>query len=205
MGKYDIGGMQGRFQPGSNDQVLENKLGVTDPAERDEAELVLLEMIYDDVLLHNFPSGQIKVADLKKWHYRWLGNLYEWAGEERSVNLSKGDFHFATAAQIPQLLEKFEQEYLYRYTPCSNYDDRQLVEAVAIVHVELILIHPFRDGNGRISRLLTDVMMAQAGYLTLDYSCWDQNKGDYFAAIRQGLEMNYAPMMEWVARAMRAE
>lgn len=202
MSKYEVGGVQGRFQPGSNNQVLENKLDITDPAERDEAELVLLEKLYEDVLLHNLPGGQIEVADLKNWHYRWLGNLYAWAGDERSVNMSKGDFHFAVAAQIPQLLAKFEREYLHRYTPCHGYDDKQLLEAVAIVHVELILIHPFRDGNGRISRLLADVMMGQAGYAPLDYSDWDQNKADYFAAIGQGLDMNYQPMMERVTQAM---
>jgi len=202
MSKYEIGGVQGRFQPDSDNQVLENKLGITDSAERDEAELILLGKLYEDVLLHVVPSGQIKVADLKKWHYRWLGNLYEWAGDERSVNMSKGDFHFAAVAQISQLLKKLENEYLQAYTPCSGYDDKQIAEAVAIVHVELILVHPFRDGNGRISRLLADVMMMQAGYPTLDYSCWDENNTDYFSAIRQGMEMNYAPMKEWVARAM---
>ena len=66
----------------------------------------------------------------------------------------------------------------------------------------LILIHPFRDGNGRLSRLLADVMMAQAGYSPLDYSSWDQDRTGYFAAIGQGLDMNYTPMQEWVARAM---
>jgi len=126
----------------------------------------------------------------------------QWAGDERSVNMSKGDFHFAAAAQIPQLLAKFEREYLCCYTPCHSYADEQLVEAVAIVHVELILTHPFRDGNGRISRLLADVMMGQAGYPPLDYSCWDQNKTGYFAAIRQGLDMHYQPMMERVTQAM---
>jgi len=202
MGKYDIGSSQGRFQPGSNEQVLENQLGITEPTERDEAELVLLAKLYEQVLLHDLPDGQITIADLKHWHYRWLGNLYEWAGEERSVNMSKGDFHFAAAAQIPFLLSKFEQEYLHRYTPCSDYDDEQLAEAIAIVHVELILIHPFRDGNGRISRLLADVMMAQAGYSPLDYTSWDENKPEYFLAIRQGMDMNYEPMKQWVARVM---
>ena len=202
MSKYDIGGVQGRFQPGSNGRVLENKLGITDPAERDEAELILLEKLYENVLLHDLPTDQVNVSDLKKWHYRWLGNLYEWAGAERSVNMSKGDFHFAAAAQIPQLLNKFEQEYLHSYTPCSGYDDEQLVEAIAIVHVELILIHPFRDGNGRLSRLLADVMMAQAGRPPLDYSDWDQNKTGYFSAIKQGLDMNYEPMKAWVAPSM---
>jgi len=45
-----------------------------------------------------------------------------------------------------------DNEWLNRCTPCHGYDDKQLVEAVAIVHVELILIHPFRDGNGHISK-----------------------------------------------------
>jgi len=202
MSKYETVGAQGRFQPGSNDLVLENKLGITDPAERDEAELILLEKLYEDVLLHDLPTGQIKVADLKRWHYRWLGNLYAWAGDERSVNMSKGDFHFAAAARIGQLLDTFEVEYLQRYTPCSGYDDERLIEAVAVVHVELILIHPFRDGNGRISRLLADVMVAQAGRPPLDYTAWDQNRGAYFTAIGRGLDMDYAPMKTWVARAM---
>ena len=116
--------------------------------------------------------------------------------------MSKGDFHFAAAGQIAQLLGKFEQDFLRRCTPCTGYSQEQLIEAVAVVHVELILIHPFRDGNGRLSRLLADVMMAQAGYSPLDYSSWDQDRTGYFAAIGQGVDMNYTPMQEWVARAM---
>ena len=202
MGKYNIGGIQGRFQPGSNNQVLANKLGITDPAERDEAEMVLLEKLYEDVLLHNLPTGSIGVSDLKVWHRRWLGNLYEWAGEERAVNMSKGDFHFAAAAQIPRLLMNFEKDCLNRYTPCTNFNIERLVDAVAVVHVELILIHPFRDGNGRISRFLADVMMAQAEQPPLDYTSWDENRYDYFAAIQRGLDRDYEPMKAWVRRGM---
>lgn len=202
MTKYDTCGPQGRFQPGSNDQVLENKLGITDPADRDEAELILLEKLYEDVLLDDLPNRQIEVADLKRWHYRWLGNLYEWAGDERSVNMSKGNFHFAAAAQIPQLLGAFERDCLHRYTPCDSDAASPLTEAVAVVHVELILIHPFRDGNGRLARLLADVMVAQAGRPPLDYTAWDRNRDAYFAAIAQGLDRDYAPMMQQVARAM---
>lgn len=202
MSKYEIGGVQVRFQPGSNGLVLENKLSITDPAERDEAELVLLEKLYEDVLLHHLPTGRIGISDLNRWHRRWLGSLYEWAGDERSVNMSKGDFHFAAVAQISQLLNKFERNYLHRYTPCSGYHNEQLIEAIATVHVELILIHPFRDGNGRLSRLLADVMMAQADHPPLDYSSWDQDKDGYFSAVRQGLDMDYESMKEWIKRGM---
>lgn len=95
MAKCDIDSSQSMFQPGSNNRVLANKLGITDPADMDEVELVLLEKLYESVLLEHLPEGTLKVTHLKNWHRRWLGNVYVWAGEERSVNMSKGDFHFA--------------------------------------------------------------------------------------------------------------
>ena len=179
MSKYDIGGSQGCYQSGSNDTVLENKLEITEASDMDEAELVLLEKLYEAVLFENLPQSEITVDEIKTWHRRWLGNVYEWAGEERSVNMSKGTFQFAAAAQISQLLNKFEQDFLKQYTPCTGFSLEQLIEAIAIVHIEFILIHPFRDGNDRLSRLLADVMAVQAGYQPLDYSCWDQNKPEY--------------------------
>jgi len=204
MSKYDIGGSQGRYQPGSNDTVLENKLEITEASDMDEAELVLLEKLYEVVLFENLPQSKITVDEIKTWHRRWLGNVYEWAGEERFVNMSKGAFQFAAAAQISQLLNKFEQDFLKQYTPCSGFSREQLIEAIAIVHIEFILIHPFRDGNGRLSRLLADVMAVQAGYQPLDYSYWDQNKPKYFAAIGQGMSMDYEVMKGLVSQAISA-
>ena len=202
MAKYDVGGLQGLYQPDSNNQVLANKLGITEIGDMDEAELVLLAKLYEDVLINHLPKGAIKPEDIKTWHRRWLGNIYEWAGDERSVNMSKGDFHFAAAAQIPQLFNKFESDYLNCYTPCTDLSDDDLIEAVAIIHIEFILIHPFREGNGRLSRLLADVMAVQAGLQPLDYSSWDENKNEYFSAIQQGVDMNYEPMKKWVGRAL---
>ncbi len=204
MAKYDVAGSQGLYQPDSNNLVLANKLGITEVVDINEAELVLLEKIYEDVLINNLPQGAIKLEDVKTWHRRWLGNVYEWAGDERSVNMSKGDFHFAAAAQIPRLLNKFESDFLNRYTPCFDVSDEELIEAIAVVHIEFILIHPFREGNGRLSRLLADVMAVQAGFQPLDYSSWDDNKNEYFAAIQQGVDMNYEPMEKWVGCALEA-
>lgn len=202
--RYRANGAQGAWQPGSNDQVLANKLGIVDPAEMAEAELVLLAKLYEAVLIDDLPDRRLEVADLKTWHRRWLGNLYPWAGEERSVNLSKGDFHFAAAAQIPRLLAAFDRDCLSRFTPCHAIDGDNLADAVAITHVELILIHPFREGNGRLSRLLADVMAVQAGCDPLDYSNWDADKAAYFTAIQQGLARNYEPMTRLVAQALEA-
>jgi len=203
--RYRASGSQAEWQPGSNEQVLRNKAGITDPAQMDEAELSLLLQLYDYVLVENVPTRTLNVADLLEWHRLWLGNLYEWAGEERSVNLAKGDFHFAAAPQIPRLLQAFERDCLHRCTPCEDMDDETLSKAIAVCHVELILIHPFREGNGRLSRLLADVMAVQAGRGPLDYSRWDADKPAYFAAIRHGTNMDYAPMRRLVSLALASQ
>ncbi|WP_201286346.1 Fic family protein, partial [Klebsiella pneumoniae] len=69
----------------------------------------------------------------------------------------------------------------------TNMSEEQLIEAIAITHVELILIHPFREGNGRLSRLLADVMAVQGGYRPLDYQSWERNKAEYISAIHAGM------------------
>lgn len=201
--RYEATGSQATWQPGSGGKVLINKLGIVDPAEMDDAELELLRQLYDYLFLESFPDERLSVADIKEWHRLWLGNLYDWAGQERNVNLSKGDFHFAAAAQIPRLLHEFERDCLHRLTPCDPMlDDNALAEAIAVCHVELILIHPFREGNGRIARVLADVMAVQAARNPLDYSPWDADKSAYFAAIQQGLCGNPAPMKQLVIQAL---
>ena len=79
-----------------------------------------------------------------------------------------------------------------------------MVQAIAEVHVEFILIHPFREGNGRLSRLLADVMAVQAGHAPLDYSSWEAEKARYIGAIHAGCSGNYAPMCTCVRQALDA-
>lgn len=200
--RYVVEGAQGAYEPGSDGKVLKNKLTILDVAEMDEVELFLLEKLYQAVLVESLPDRVLTVADLKYWHRLWLGNVYVWAGEERSVNLGKDGFHFAVAGQIARLLDVFERDYLRRFTPCHGFSEIQLIEAIAITHVELILIHPFREGNGRLSRLLADVMAVQSGVGLLDYSEWERQKTKYFAAIQAGLGGDYEPMKHWVKVAL---
>ena len=105
--RYRATGAQAEWEPGSNGLVLHNRLGITDPALMDEAELQLLLQLYEFVLREQFPAHRLNVADLMEWHRLWLGNLYHWAGQERSVNMGKAGFQFAAAAQIPRLLHSF--------------------------------------------------------------------------------------------------
>ena len=203
--RYQATGSQAEYQPGSNEQVLRNRQGITDLAVMVELETRLLLRLYERMMREQFPNQRLGVADLMGWHYQWLGNVYDWAGQLRSVNMSKDGFHFAAAMQIPRLLDEFERKYLHRHTPCHDIDDSALAEAIAVCHVELILIHPFREGNGRLSRLLADVMAVQAGHGPLDYTRWDADKAAYFTAIQRGVGMDYAPMRALVSVALAGQ
>lgn len=197
-------GTEGDFEPGSNGQVLRNLAGIQSPDDMNDLELQLLEQLYTDVLIARLPDRLLSVSDLKDWHRRWLGNVYAWAGEERSINLTKGGFMFAAASRISQLLDTFQRNCLDRWTPCDRLDEAELVDAIAVTHVELILIHPFREGNGRLSRLLADVMAVQAHREPLDYSSWESDKEGYIAAIHAGVAGDYAPMQRCVLAALNA-
>ena len=86
---------EGRYQPGSADTVLLNKLGITDVERLEEAEFDLLAGFMDALLGELEIDQRITVEDLAAWHRRWLNTLYDWAGQYRGVNLSKGGFPFA--------------------------------------------------------------------------------------------------------------
>lgn len=187
--RYDtIGNPEGQYQPGSDDNVLLNKLGVTDPAEMDEIELGLLDELSSSLFEEIEIDQTITSADICEWHRRWLGNVFVWAGQYRTVNIGKADFQFAAANLIPKLMNNFDAKFLSQFTPCENMDDELLVEALANVHVEYILIHPYRDGNGRIGRLLATLMALQAGKPPLDFTYLTENKDKYIAAIHAGMD-----------------
>ena len=128
--------------------------------ENPPALLIATQQIIDETRVdQRFTAGEIR-----RMHQLWLGEIYEWAGEYRGVNIAKGAFMFAAAIQIPRLMRDLESGPLGEYTPCSFNTTAAQASALAIVHTELILIHPFRDGNGRCARLLAVLMGYRPGY-----------------------------------------
>jgi cell filamentation protein len=133
--------------------------------------------------------------DICRAHKLWLGESYAWAGQYRSVNLAKGAFTFAAAEQVPRLMQELEYGPLREFTPCRFVTTEEQAHALAVVHAELILAHPFRDGNGRCARLLAVLMALQAGLPVLDFSgVRGQEKARYIAAVHAALDRNYEPM-----------
>lgn len=186
-----------QFQPGSRGRVLKNLLGIRSKRQMDALEAIHLEVATDWAIRRVVADQRLTAADICRWHKQWLGELYPWAGEYRQVNVSKGNFVFAMAAQVPRLMQELERDVLARYTPCAFSNPDAVLEALAITHCELVLIHPFREGNGRVSRLLSTLMALQAGLPLLNFSgIKGKQRVAYFAAVQAGMARNYAPMVQ---------
>jgi len=183
--------------------VLRNLIEVTDPVEMNIAETELLQDLYIQVF-ENLPEA-LSFQTLREWHRLWLGNVYSWAGQYRTVDMSKPNMVFASPLQIPRLAQQFETCYLARYAELPDMGDETLITFLAESHVEFILIHPFREGNGRISRLLLDVMAVKAGAQPLDYSLWDQHKEFYFKSVQAGRDGDYQHIKRLIRDVMEGQ
>ena len=176
-GRYKIDGLaEDQYEEGSEGLGLNNFLRIKDKLKMDEVEIRELYRATDELTENYARDHQFTVADICNMHRNWLGKVYEWAGQYRQVTISKGGFTFALPQFIPQLMADFEKTVLSRYTPCNFEDREEQVQALAIVHTELLLIHPFREGNGRLSRLLAMLMALQAGLPPLDFSEFEGKK-----------------------------
>ena len=194
--RYDISDLpEAQGEPGSRGRVLRNKLGIKSKREMDEAESVALKTAIDKLVYMYDDEHRFTVEDIRTMHKVWLGDIYEWAGEYRQVNLSKGDFHFAAALHVPQLMAELQKVQLHKHTPCNFKSPERVIQALAEVHVELVLIHPFREGNGRVARILSTLMAFQAGLPTLNFKdITGERRKNYFDAISSDMNRDYRPM-----------
>jgi cell filamentation protein len=193
--RYDASGQQAEFEPGSRRRVLRNLLGIVSARDMAEAESQALEIAQEAALERFGPSRRFSAKDVCELHRLRLGPIYPWAGKYRSINIGKGGFQFAHVPMIPQLMREFERGPLRQHTPCSSASASAIARSLAEVHAELILVHPFRDGNGRLARLLALLMALQAGLPPLDFSpLAGRGKRSYIAAIHAAMARDYEPL-----------
>ncbi len=193
--RYSAQGAEAEFEPGSRGRVLRNLLDIRSVREVHRRESEALLAITHRMIDATAQDRRFTADDICLMHRSWLGGIYPWAGEYRQVNVAKGEFMFAAAAQVPKLMQAFEMQELAEHTPCRFTNAIDQSRALAVVHAELILIHPFRDGNGRCARLLSVLMGLQAGLPLLDFGgISGEEKRRYIGAVQAGMNRNYAPM-----------
>ena len=139
-------------------------------------------------------------------HRDWLGDLYEWAGRFRTVDVAKAGFFWPPAFRVEQNMQAIESEVLLRKTPCRPGSLNRVATDMAEVHAELLLVHPFREGNGRLARWVADIMALQAGFPLPAYRFAGRGstaeKGRYLDAVKRGYVKDYRPLAGFFADAI---
>ena len=147
--------------------VLRNKLGITDAALLQQAETTFVALRQAE-LARQPPGDQFDLDHLCAIHRTLFQDVYEWAGEIRQVDISKGTSLFAhfsyIAANAQTLFASLAGEQALRGLPPDQFASR-----AAYFLGELNVLHPFREGNGRTQRIFFTQLAAQAGY-ALDWS-----------------------------------
>lgn len=203
--KYLSSGID-EFQPGSGGRVLKNSLGITSVRKMDKEEITGYLRAERKIISTFTKDQQLTVDDIHQIHRWFLGDIYPWAGTIRNVNISKGGFTFATAYALPQALNDFGNDVLAAHTPCHGGNLDEIAAHIAIVHSEFLLLHPYREGNGRTARLVASLMAYQAGQPGIDFGFIGGRGKEferYVGAIQEGVKNNYHPMTKIVLRALR--
>jgi len=201
--RYHARGAETEFEPGSRRRVLRNLRGITSARQMERLESELLVDATQHMIEVTRINQRFTAGDVRDMHRAWLADVYQWAGEYRQVNVAKGEFMFAAAAQVPRLMAEFDKGPLRSFTPCRFSDIEAQSKALAVVHTDLILIHPFREGNGRCARLLAVLMGLQARLPVLNFGgIRGAEKRRYIDAVQAGLDRNYAPMILIFRRAI---
>ena len=153
--------------------MLENKLGIQDAVELAKVEEQLSKKrakeLFEKGILDNLPAGT--VSSLQKIHQYLFQDLYPFAGEIRKVNLAKGNFRFAPLMYLTEALQNIEK------MPQSSFDE--IVEK----YVEMNIAHPFREGNGRSTRIWLDLIFKKELKQVVDWSKID--KEEYLMAMER--------------------
>ena len=153
--------------------ALENKLGITDDVAlaREEERISKAKALelFETGLLDSFEVGTF--ASLQKIHQYLFGEIYAFAGEVRTVNIAKGNFRFAPVMYLTSALQHIDK------MPQSDFD------AIIEKYVEMNVAHPFREGNGRSTRIWLDCILKKELGKVVDWSKVD--KDDYLLAMER--------------------
>lgn len=153
--------------------TLENKLGITSSAELATQEERLSKKraleLFESGMLHKLEPGTFKT--LQTIHKQLFMDIYDFAGKVRSVNIAKGGFRFVPAMYLLDALIQIER------MPQSTFDE--IIEK----YVEMNVAHPFREGNGRSTRIWLDLILKKELQLVIDWS--KVNKEDYLSAMER--------------------
>jgi cell filamentation protein len=202
--RYDVSGNVEAEYIDVEQTVLINKLGIKSLQPLQIAEESGLAKAYE-TLLHEVRIDTPMTCELiRHIHARIFGELYGWAGRWRTVSISKPGITWPPPIFVPKAMDEFERDVLLRYRPKSLTTDEVFCQAVAEIQGEFLVVHPFREGNARTIKLVSDLLAAQTGRPPLVYDQTDAGQENYIVAASQAFSRNYRPMQEVIRLALKS-
>lgn len=182
--------------------VLKNKKDITDAATLGLVEQEALIVAYKTVLGEVNAATPITIELIRHIHKRIFGELYEWAGRWRTVWISKPGTTWPSPDYLDGLMEAFDRDILRRHRATMLTTDDIFCRAVAEIQGEFLVIHPFREGNARSIKLLSDVLASQTGLPPLRYDESDVGRKQYIRAAIDAFEKGYGAMEDVIRAAL---
>ena len=174
----------------SGTSILKNKLNIRDEHILEQAELELSGLSSS---LIDYAEPPYNLQYLQAIHTQLFGDLYEWSGQLRQIDISKGDTRFCTFSRIEietnKLLNSLQQQNYFQ-----DQESKYFIPKLADLYCELNVIHPFREGNGRTQRIFFEHLIAYCGY-GIDWSKIN-SKEHWVQANIEGFYGNLQPLIQ---------
>lgn len=174
----------------SKTQILENIPGLETQEELDRFEEILFQANFEEATVYAQSLMDFNLDAWKTIHRICFSEVYKWAGELRTIRISKGDTVFA----YPEHIENQSNKIFADLNSLLKAGQMSL-EKTAESFAEINVLHPFREGNGRTQRILYSEVLRRMGYL-VDYNLTSQN--EMIEAMINGYNANYEPIKKLI-------
>ncbi len=200
--RYDVSGNTEAEYVDADKTVLVNKKGIADLSILQVAEEESLAQAYDMLLGEVRMETPMSCDLLRHIHARIFADLYAWAGRWRTVWISKPGVTWPPPDFLEENMQAYEQVVLRKYRPQALAEDEAFCAAVAEIQGEFLTIHPFREGNARTIKLMTDILAIQTGRRLLRYDPSEPGQNRYIAAAKAAFKRDYGPMAAVIREAL---
>lgn len=201
--RYSVGGSENEYMD-DQQTVLKNKKGITDLQTLFVEEEKSLAKAYESLLDEVRSDTPITSELIRYAHGVVFGDLYDWAGRWRTVTISKPGVTWPPPDYLDHTMQEFEREVLVMYPAASLVSDEEFCNALGHIQGEFLAIHPFREGNARTIKLVTNLLAVQTGRLPLAYDSSDEGRDRYIDAAKAAMLKEYDLMIALMKSALNA-
>jgi cell filamentation protein len=200
--RYDTSGNIEDHYVDDSRTVMVNKLGITELDALQTAEEQALARSYGQLLREVRTDTPMTCDLLRHIHAAIFGAIYDWAGRWRTVWISKPGITWPPPDFLDQSMDEYERATLSRWPASAITDDAMFCQAASEIQGEFLTIHPFREGNARTVKLLTNLLASQTGRPLLAYDNSPRGADAYIEAAKKAFKRDHSALATLIAEAL---